>query len=682
MATVASFRHNTLWAQKQYWIQTNMAPVVGIIVFLPLIGTIVTQVIWRFRSSEFTYCWVPRMPVYARWIAVDGWRTLCVFGIIAAYIYIVCAIYRARKYKNNAFAVGSNDMGLPPTKQRPAAVTMLRHTAIDSEPSSKATNDGRGLFSQSIHNIQYWALSKLGRNNNVSGAPAGLRAKIDTAAVSNIHGPVYDTVDYYTICAQHIAQSRQQQQQQNMVESYTTDTSNTSKRGDSLSFSSGKPSRDYYEQFKRSFVHNIIRWFTITTDIPSPTISESIFDNICKYNEPEHIMSSTTTHCDICSSIASITANGQNSNSITNIYCRDSSHFGCQSIGNRQNSLRRWYSTIARLITKPTQHAVKQTTANFSQNHRLRRSHTAPVLSRQDMGLCNCIFKRPQFPTTTTVDNSYDIVELSSETALSPSQQKTLPTTYKCPKKPGPIHHAQIHQVQRSCSIKERTNAIRSESITSIELPDKIQKIFGHALHEYKEHTVPQPHRVSIYACANYNTSSTSNDSDYSDESAQIFNINGVEKFSSLEEGNWAAIVGSCRSDRKAACQNRQFLENEHWNDMKAYRISRLFVYPLAYVIVWLPSIVYYIISTYVYYTAFESSNPVVSHNKRSVDMSSLPAHWTLGQNANRAWPYYRHASSDVWGSNQLYWLAIIQALHLLNGAIDALLFWITETRC
>ncbi|KAJ2804323.1 hypothetical protein H4R20_002552 [Coemansia guatemalensis] len=497
-----------------------------------------------------------------------------------------------------------------------------------------------------------------------------------------MNGPVYKTVDYYTIGTQHVAQTQlEQQQQENVDNSYVRDTS---KRRESLALSVAKTSRNYYEQFKRSFVHNIVRWFTITTVIPSPTLSESIFDNICKYNEPEHIMSSSTTHCDFCSSAGSITASAQNNSSMGNICCRDSSHFDCHSLGARQTGLRRWYSSIARLIAKPSLPAIGVAAARLPQNHRLRRSHTAPVLSRQDMGLCNCVFKRPQ-PAVTPDENGADnIVELSSETALSPSQQKTLAATYKQPRIPGPIHHAAIHQVQRSCSVKERADtnsSTRPDSIASAELPDKIQEIFGHALYDYRGQTVPQPHRVSIYACANYSSNGSGTSSEYSDESARIVNIKGVEKFSSLEEGNWAAIVGSCRSDREAAFQNRQLLESEY-SHMRAYRISRLFVYPLAYVIVWIPSLVYYIISTYVYYTAFESPNTVGSHHRRSVDMSSLPAHWTLGKNANHAWPYYRHASSDVWGSSQLYWLAIIQALHLLNGAIDALLFWLTESHC
>ncbi|KAJ1726786.1 hypothetical protein LPJ61_004959, partial [Coemansia biformis] len=194
------------------------------------------------------------------------------------------------------------------------------------------------------------------------------------------------------------------------------------------------------------------------------------------------------------------------------------------------------------------------------------------------------------------------------------------------------------------------------------------------------------PRYVSIYTCANYTgnfgalyrdcpadgsprlVGSGTSSSDSFSSSAQVAYAESRTKLSSLEGGQWEAAVASCRSIR-AASQ----LQADDGN----CRVSRLFVYPLAYVAVWLPSLVYCIVSTYVYHAGFAGSGP--AHARRSVDMSSLPAHWTAGMNANRAWPYYRSATEDVRGSAQLYWLAIIQALHLLNGAADAVLFWLTE---
>ncbi|KAJ2405451.1 hypothetical protein GGF41_007077 [Coemansia sp. RSA 2531] len=93
-----------------------------------------------------------------------------------------------------------------------------------------------------------------------------------------------------------------------------------------------------------------------------------------------------------------------------------------------------------------------------------------------------------------------------------------------------------------------------------------------------------------------------------------------------------------------------------------------------------MPSIFYYILSTYVYYTAFQTGRlDSIGVHTRSLDMSRLPAHWTHGQNMNRVWPYYQRLTAGIWGSEQLGWLAIIQSLHMLSGAVDALLFWLTE---
>ncbi|KAJ2330366.1 hypothetical protein GGH92_009556, partial [Coemansia sp. RSA 2673] len=244
-----------------------MAPVLGIVVFLPLVLTVMVQIIWRFRSSEFVYCWIPHTPVYARWIAIDGWRILIILGIIIGYIRIAHLFYK-------------------PTK---LCTTPPHPVAIDS------IEDSRGLFSQSIHNIHKWAWSKL--------------------------GIAEDKPEDYPI--------------------------------------SNRPTRSYYESFKRSFVLNIVRRFFLTVDIPSPTIPESIF-NHCGQDQ-----TSILTHCDSIPSTTELPLS---------VYSRESS----------PSALKRWCSAVSRLVSRRSQVF----------GHPLRRSHTAPVLTIDGMGLCSCVFKR------------------------------------------------------------------------------------------------------------------------------------------------------------------------------------------------------------------------------------------------------------------------------------------------
>ncbi|KAJ1965602.1 hypothetical protein GGI12_000653 [Dipsacomyces acuminosporus] len=162
-----------------------------------------------------------------------------------------------------------------------------------------------------------------------------------------------------------------------------------------------------------------------------------------------------------------------------------------------------------------------------------------------------------------------------------------------------------------------------------------------------------------------------------SDDSVQLVDAQEIEGFESLEEGHWLTTVAQCRNIRGG---NEEKGAKGSQED-KLY-VTRMYVYPLAYVLVWLPSIFYYVLSTYIYYTAFEakpSHHRGHSVHKRSRDMARLPAHWTSEQSMNRAWTPYQHATAGVWGSHHISWLAIIQGVHLLNGALDALLFWITE---
>ncbi|KAJ2122862.1 hypothetical protein IW147_003028 [Coemansia sp. RSA 720] len=535
-AALASLVRNTQWTQKQHWIQTNMAPVFGIIVFLPLVNTIITQIVWRFRSSEFAYCWVPRMPIHARWIAVDGWRMFAVCAILITYSYMAYTVLRA---KHTSTHVPNHSYSSSTFSQGRAHVLHL--SEIDSGVASVAS-DSRGLFSQSMHNIQYWALSKLGRSRG--------------------HGL-------------HVKEPR---------------------CPDTLSLAPST-TRSYYNNFKRS-LNTLVRWFHITTDIPSPTIS-NIFDTV----EYDHAQS--TTQCEFCSSRSS------HEITISDSYCTDDLHVDMVSyFGTRPRGLRRWCSALAQMVRKPS---TLVQVPQLPSGTRLRRSHTAPVVLRQNMNLCNCVFKRPHDCAHSMEQNNVH----GCQDHVSVCEPQTL--TF--------VHPQKSHV--RDCA-----------------LAGKVHEIFGHSLQPH----MAEPRRVSIYTCANRHINESL--SSY-DNSAHI-----VDK--PLPCDNWTHAVARCRS----VISNSQ------------PRVSRLYVYPLAYALVYLPSIIYSILSTRVYFSTFHS----LSLDKRSVDMSGLPAQWTHDDNANRAWPYLQRAQGTHAGSG-LYWLAILQAVHLLNGAVDALLFWITESQ-
>ncbi|KAJ2451301.1 hypothetical protein EV183_003710, partial [Coemansia sp. RSA 2336] len=562
---------NALWTQKRFWIQTNMAPVFGIIVFLPLVNTIVTQIVWRFRSSEFVYCWIPRMPIHARWIAVDGWRLLAVAGIIACYTYLGLSIRALKQRQRHSLAL------LQPANSYSSSTCSLSgvpglagHLEIDSGPASRVTADNRGLFSQSIHQIQFWARSKLGRSIHADPANAGLRGKL--------------------LPARLVKPTRDEPREL-------------------------KHQLSYYGQFKRSLA-SLARWFAITIDIPSPTISSSIFDTIdSNYVGPElassHDIMSSTTRCELCASQSIFPASCspldsyRTSNLHVDQVTRYSQRSSCSSmqgfdtLPGRPGGLRRWCSAISRLASKPSLPAIP-----WLSPRKLRRSHTTPAMPRKQMDLCNCVFKRPH------------VIEM---------------TPYEHPATPN-------------CT----ADVLGGNT--------KIHEMFG-----FPVQTMPapvlQPRHVSIYTCANTHI----NEEPSTFSSASSPPDNQPSKYGS----SWSAAVAQCRSSREAKICGT-----------KPYRISRLYVYPLAYVLTWLPSIIYYIVSSQAFYASFHS----MSLTKRA-DMNQLPAQWTIQESANRAWPYFLHASQGVAAARPLYWLTIVQSLHLLNGALYALLYWFTESR-
>ncbi|KAJ2850067.1 hypothetical protein IWW36_002172 [Coemansia brasiliensis] len=610
IATLASFKQNSLWTQKRYWIQTNMAPVFGIIVFLPLVNTIVTQIVWRFRSSEFVYCWVPRMPIYARWIAVDGWRLLAVAGIISTYLYLGFSIRAIKRKQRHSLSLLQPANSYSSSTCSPAGLPSqmpMNLSEIDSGPASRVTADNRGLFSQSIYNIQFWARSKLGRSIHATDtANAGLRGRLLPHRLGRSVPPTHssDGDKYVTDDAPH------------------------------GSLLVPKHPRGYYEQFKRSLA-SLVRWFAITIDIPSPTISPSIFDTIdSNYVNAQqeliasHDIMSSTTRCELCASQSILPPA---SHGLSDSYRTSDLHVNQIHCYNRRSSftssiqyfdslpgisggLRRWCSAITRLASKPSLSTVSW----LSPHRKLRRSHTTPAMPRGQMDLCNCVFKRPQH-----------VIE------MTPYDHPTLaPSLSKC------------------------TDEMQLGDNT------KIHEIFGFPIQSAPA-PVLQPRHVSIYTCANTHINEDPISQTYSSSGSSSLTDNRESKL--YGESSWSAAVAQCRSARAAAkiCST------------KPYRISRLYVYPLAYILVWLPSIIYYIVSSHAFYASFHS----MSLTKRTIDMNQLPAHWTVEANANRAWPYFLHASEGVAAAKGLYWLAIVQSLHLLNGAIYALLFWFTESR-
>ncbi|KAJ1822686.1 hypothetical protein LPJ75_000296 [Coemansia sp. RSA 2598] len=637
-----------------------MAPVFGIVLFLPLVFTIATQIIWRFRSSEFAYCWVPRHPVYARWVAIEGWRVLIILGLIAAYLRIV-------------FTVRANRLDPKPQISWPmngSRKSRRRYSAIDSGMVSRVTNDPRGLFSQSMYNINRWARSKIGRANNVDD-PSATRVLTGLRNDSRDHShPMGDASFYKT---HYLPENDIASEDSSSEVFYTT------KHLNSTTLSLVRGPKSYYEQFKRSFVNNIVRRFIITTDIPSPTIAQSIFDRIAK--NPHECANSTL--CDYCHSSETP---GQVDSKLASVERLNA------PVGGETRTLKRWYSALTGLLSKPAKApSSAQNNAQLAV-YSLRRSHTAPVFTSDKATMCNQMFKRPaRSPAATdsiaSYENNNDLDDDCTKYGVT-SQEHTLIMTEYC----DPLSRF------RNFGVKKRQEPSNDSSVLpdSAYVSEKIHRLFGasveippHAIHRVSVHTsgpaYPMPARTAPPTSLSPQPSSAGNKAADSSGDANAAGScespslsvysqssgpqkNHVEKLASLEEGHWTSAVERCRMERQSQLDLAE--------KSPRLRISRLYVYPLAYIAIWLPSIVYYIMSTYVYYSAFESSG---HHWKKSLDFGGLPGHWTEGQNMNRAWPYLTRIMDNVPGSKNIGWMAVVQSIHMLSGAIDAVLFWLTE---
>ncbi|KAJ2356628.1 hypothetical protein GGF43_001945, partial [Coemansia sp. RSA 2618] len=573
-------------------------------------------------------------------------------------------------------------------------VANMHLSEIDSGPASNVSDSPRGLFSQSMHNIQYWALSKLGRSHGDTTGVRGMRSKAEPISDRPRRG-LRATLEPAILSDLILSEPTANNDSTNALHDSTTRAT----------------PRSYYEQFMRS-LGTLVRWFHITTDIPSPTLSPTIFDSIGKQdqyypNRPRTtalVSTSTNTRCDLCShcTVAAsqcemLTIGSTESYRTDDLHVDMVNYFDMPIAG-----LRRWCSALTRLVKKPSRVMVTHLRQSGA---RLRRSHTAPVMLREDMDLCNCVFKRPR-DSHTCWQNEVEkrgglgvdmnagvkreqVIDIDSDNRSPPCEQQVPQTlTFVNPpqgRHPTSIHGSNanqnplsIHDMHANNHASLYTNSHASsytkQPLLNIHdparLPSKIQEIFGHTLQH--AHAV-QPRRVSIYTCANHHINESPrvsfSDEDDDDESARIINIERLPSPPppAQANGGWSAAVTQCRTMREAAIVGHKPVP----------RVSRLYVYPLAYALMWLPSIIYFVMSTRVYFSAFHGVSQL---SKRSVDMGGLPAHWTHEDNANRAWPFLVHAAPNA-ESGGLYWLAIIQAVHLLNGAVDALLFWFTESQ-
>ncbi|KAJ2378455.1 hypothetical protein IW150_000790 [Coemansia sp. RSA 2607] len=561
LATFASVFNKAQWMRHRHWIQTNMAPVFGIILFLPLVTTIAAQIIWRFRSSEFAYCWIPRHPVYARWAATDGWRALTLLLILGGYVRMA---YRLRS---------APQLQVSWPTDRPA---------IDSALASAAAP--AGLFSQSVYNVSRWARSK------INPRPEGLRGSTD----SSIYG------------------------MRHMKQSYAASDASEGSAG------LGGQTRTYVA-LTRSFVSNLVRRF-ITTDIPSPTIAQSIFDRIV--SDDLHQRNNTPAACVCCQG---------------ELECREQR-------GAAPGGLRRWYSALtgmlgARAPAWPMARGGRQSTM-----YTLRRSHTAPVLTSDAMGLGSQVFSRPTLahPAASVVsDDGHDNTLIMTEYT-----------------DPLARHHPLAEVKPRKCM---QTAYDRQQE----QLAAKIHRIFGHppAIPQHAIHRVSirrDPAPLPAHSKPSSQRSSAASSSCAQDDRSLALALEEEGE----QGGRWASAVAKCRDHRYS-----------HTTPGPA-RVSRLYVYPLAHMLLWLPTLTYCFVSTFVYYSAFENPGAGAKAHlgKRMVEFSQLPAGWSAdGHNMSRAWPYFLHFARAVPVSRQLGWLAVVQSLHMLGGAVDAVLFWLTE---
>ncbi|KAJ1665777.1 hypothetical protein EV178_002912 [Coemansia sp. RSA 1646] len=629
LVVYASQFHRAQWTQGKYWVQHNKAPVVGVIVLLPLVGTVIVQIIWQFRSEEHAYCWVPRVPVYARWVAIDSWRLILVGALCLMYVRIACA----KKVRQR-------------TQLRSPQTACRRCSVIDSTATDKGA--GLMLWSQSVHNMHRWAMSKLGRSNlheTINGT--------SSSSMANQNG-----------------------------------TKKTKK----------KQSRSYYEQFKKSLISLITRHFVITTDIPSPTLSHGIFDNICKSSKKpaawedeedgDEYLSTSVTQCDVCSSTsANRCCNESIASRPIEVSDADDQRSASKAMDTMSLSsaagmgLRRWYSAVSRILRPP----AKTTHPAVVPGYTLRRSHTAPNLSAKQMNLCDSAFGRPtypgrvantggrgsrwhrqqqqhqQWPVVDSIAFSGDMVRSNNHTLIASyaAARAVQPTHYACDSVVDDYEYSSVDATD-DMSAADPIPVFSRCGAPGFQTAYPPQHL---SIYTFREEAAAEEEQVASTPSHQQHHSAVDQRSlsMYSDPNAEMV-------LSSLEEGSWMATVEKCRSNRSYASNN-------------GGKISRLYVYPLAYVALWLPSLVYCVMSTYVYHRAFESDDGFLNtHVKRGgVDLTDLPAHWTHPENMHRAWPYYLVATHGIAGSSRLSWLVIIQALHLLGGFVDAVLFWLTE---
>ncbi|KAJ2725633.1 hypothetical protein GGI07_001133 [Coemansia sp. Benny D115] len=607
-ATLASVYRSEMWIRHRHWIQTNIAPIFGVILFLPLVTTIVTQIVWRFRSSEYGYCWVPRMPVYARWVAVDAWRSVLVLGLIVSFVYLA---YWSRRGQKQLMISWPLDVPGSPHGGHPI------ESRIMGEGASRAVDaPGRaGLFSTSMHNVQRWAVSRLFRSNADNHALNKSRATTSSSADSDM-----------------------------------------SRHGESQ-LAGSSIAKTYYGLFKRSLT-SLVRRFIITTDIPSPTFSQNMFDQI-GHAASNPILAeldvSGLSRCNFCTSSSTATP------------CRGRlEHQTADSSVSRElherTLLRRWYSALTSLLTLRTQASKSRgTTAT------LRRLPTVAALEPSGMPeLCDCAAQMPQ---------GFRSADTAAE-GLVQEQHQTLTML--------PYKDSDADSLTNPCDTEKKPQGPNDLAHPAhANLSAKIHRLFGSTL------VVQPPPVAAIYHVNVHHSSSSENrtiaglqvDSPVVAHTVASSRTNScyikpqeAAGAGSLEEnidsgnpsGRWAMAVEKCRQDRHL---------------QPTARVSRLYVYPLAYVAIWLPSIAYWMMSTYVYYRSFQQHAGKDAVSKRMVHFSGLPAEWTESANMNRAWPYFVHAApkDSTYGRDALVWMVVVQAVHMLGGAVNAVLFWITE---
>ncbi|KAI8321391.1 hypothetical protein GQ54DRAFT_325075 [Martensiomyces pterosporus] len=436
-------------------------------------------------------------------------------------------------------------------KSKPVMITVPRYSAIDSGAVSHVTAaDGRGLFSQSIHNIHQWALSMLGISNAGGNSPGGgLRAKAIGDPLACPEGPLYKTVDYYTIGLQHASMLQHQHQQQQGGDQ----NGNQDQPRPSITLGVAKASRNYYETFKRSIVSNFVRRFIISTDIPSPTIPSTIFDSIGNAYTSAGSSSSCLTHCEVRSSTES-TADSQNATQ--NSHCPISPGINVAVSWDRDAggpfSLKRWYSVLSRFVSRPGAPAAELCEPNQPQHkgsHKLRRTQTAPILS-SGASLLSSSTMQPKPPLPVLQPKGKEVSpRVASNTHQS--QQKTLVVPSSSTYNQRTVCDSASAQIQRSCSIKKRKAGVGEEETAN-------QDSSALDNHRTTHHTSIHTYAPSISGNDGRVQQGVPSFSVYSDDSAQIVDIEAIEKWESLEDGRH--YTGHPPADRRHRC--RVLLDN------------------------------------------------------------------------------------------------------------------------